>query len=60
MQIISQEKILPWGLMVLRESDLNAKCPKEILVMFWKCRGPFLCVVCWAGVPPVMMGPNDF
>ena len=24
MQLISQEKILPWGLMTLRESDLNS------------------------------------
>ena len=37
MQIISQERILPWGLMVLRESDLNGYCPKkESLFTFWK------------------------
>ena len=36
MQIISQEKILPWGLIVLRESDLNGYCPKGVLVTFWK------------------------
>ena len=36
MQIISQEKILPWGLMTLRELDLNGYCPKGILVTFWK------------------------
>ena len=29
MQIISQEKILPWGLMVLRESNLNGYCSKR-------------------------------
>ena len=39
MQIISQEKILPWGLMTLRESDLNGYCPKGILVTFWKRAG---------------------
>ena len=39
MQIISQEKILPWGLMVLRESNLNGYCPKGILVTFWKRAG---------------------
>ena len=37
MQIISQERILPWGLMALRESDLNGYCPKkESLFTFWK------------------------
>ena len=39
MQIISQEKILPWGLMALWESDLNGYCPKGILVTFWKRAG---------------------
>ena len=39
MQIIYQEKILPWGLMVLRESDLNGYCLKGILVTFWKRAG---------------------
>ena len=39
MKIIPQEKILPWGLMALRESDLNGYCPKGILVMFWKRAG---------------------
>ena len=39
MQIISQVKILSWGLMALRESDLNGYCPKGILVMFWKRAG---------------------
>ena len=34
MQIIFQEKILPWGLMALRESDLNGYCPKGVLVTF--------------------------
>ena len=36
MQIISQEKILPWGLMVLRESDLNGYYSKGVLFTFWK------------------------
>ena len=39
MQIISQERILPWGLMALRESDLNDYCPKAVLVTFWKRAG---------------------
>ena len=39
MQIISQEKILPWELMALKESDLNGYCPKGILVTFWKKAG---------------------
>ena len=39
MQIISQEKILPWGLITLRESDLNGYCPKGVLVTFWKRAG---------------------
>ena len=39
MQIISQEKILPWGLMALRESDLNGYYPKGVLVTFWKRAG---------------------
>ena len=30
------EKILPWGLMALRESDLNGYCLKGILITFWK------------------------
>ena len=36
MQIISQEKVLPWGLIVLKESDLNGYCPKGVIVTFWK------------------------
>ena len=37
MQIISQERILLWGLMALRESNLNGYCPKkESLFTFWK------------------------
>ena len=39
MQIISQEKILPWGLMALRESDLNGYYSKEILITVWRRAG---------------------
>ena len=33
------EKILLWGLMALRESDLNGYCLKGVLVTFWKRAG---------------------
>ena len=33
MKLIPQENILPWGLMTLRESDLNDKCLKEFLLL---------------------------
>ena len=36
---ISQEKILPWGLMALRESDLNGYYAKGIFVTFRKRAG---------------------
>ena len=36
MQIIFEERILPWGLMALRESALNGYCPK---------RGVLVCVL---------------